>query len=319
MRSLRSDLRHRSTNLGFREVFWSVVGYELLTGGRKLDSGIGALKARMKKITVGSELTTHSVITYTGDEWNLLERIALETALMTYPEYLLRLRDWTTAVLTKAGRPTEDKMVHVAGNGTWEYVPDLSKFEHDGAAKLIRGLDYSQREEEESIAWYASQILRTVYSELEFLRPSAKPSSYSQTVAQSARRARQLALRPSAYQLGVLVERVRWKFRHEKAAIFGHAHEETRLSWQAAGATAQRRRGDETTSLIEPYFGEALEVIFRGRSPTRAELEQQKLSRIVRRIRLAGVKDKAVAGLSFSTLRRHIKKLLEARLSSTQD
>lgn len=102
----------------------------------------------MKKVTIGSGLTEHSVVTYTYQEWTELDRIVLNKALTTFPEYLGELRDWATRILTNAVHPAEDKLIRVANNGQWTYASDVSKFEHGGPAKLIRGLDYAQRGEE---------------------------------------------------------------------------------------------------------------------------------------------------------------------------
>jgi len=131
----------------------------------------------MKKTTIGSGLTAMSVLTFSFEEWiqkarenpNLLGEL-----LPTYPERLLRWRDWATRVLEEAHRPTDDKLIEVKSDGTWAYVSEIDRFAFVGpeSARLIAGLDYSDDEEEETKEWYASQILRWVNHELAHLRPN---------------------------------------------------------------------------------------------------------------------------------------------------
>jgi hypothetical protein len=262
----------------------------------------------MKKTTVGSGLTQMSVLTHSIEELVRTARedpTSLRKRLPTYPTHLLRWRDWATGVLEKAGRPTDNRLVEKK-RGTWAYASEVDPRLSGPLAgsRLIAGLDYSDNEEEETLEWYASQIIKLVDHELALSSVKKEfESPHSETIrlTPDQRRLANLASRGTACHLGCLVERVRWKFRYEKAALHGLARADSWKARQAAGASARRQRGHETAKHIE-------ELVINAVRKSPKSFLQGSDAQIIRRIRRLG--SKAEKKISDSTFYRHFKTIL---------
>ena len=261
----------------------------------------------MEKKTVGSGLTKRSVLTYSIDEWVQKAREGNEffaTALPTYPERLLSWRQWAVRVLESANCPTEDRLVELRSDGTWTYASGVDPPKTGRSLRLITGLDYSHDEEEATREWYASQILRLVNQEIARLRPNkggVRTHSQRRHRTPQERRLADLATRGSACQLGCLVERVRWKFRYEKAALQGLDRIDAWRPMQEASVRLRRAKGEQTARQIECLL---VDVAKKSSSSflQRPDLEIIDHIRKLRRISRQQISD--------STFRRHLKNIL---------
>jgi hypothetical protein len=260
-------------------------------------------RSGMKKRRVGSGLTGATQLVYPFAESYrkaVRSRQFLADALPTYPERLLRWRKWAIQVLSKAGRPTTDDFVQVREDGSWEPI-DMSSPPSE-RARVIAGLGYSDDEEERSREWYASRILRLINQELSPLK-SARRRNVVGRLKQSAdeRRLEELASRGRACELGSLIERVRWKFKHEEAALAGYRYKERQSASQRSATRANLLKGEMTAKRIKPLLDKAI-------SRSRIPLQRLRTSEIVRLIR--AIDRRAAEVFPASTLRRHIDLML---------
>lgn len=258
----------------------------------------------MRKL-VGSGLTRYAVDILPPDKWRkkaAQDPQFLARALSSYPERLLVWQKWATDVLAKAKRPTTNEPVVVGSDGTWtraEFLPNAQT----GKVRIKAGLSLSDEEEESSIEWYAAKILTLINHELDLLR-SQEPVAPPQAGEQEKRLA-ELASRGTAAELGATIERVRWKFSHESAALAGYQNMERTAEFQKRGAAAKRTAGTDKTLQIEPLYRRAL----KGSSKSLSALTVAAIVKLMLR-----VDPKQAKGWSPTTLRRHVERLRNSDL-----
>ena len=261
----------------------------------------------MARKSVGSGLTRFTENRLTGSEWlkaAATDQQFLARVLPTYPERLLQWRQWATKVLARAGRPTSDELVQIHSDGTWRPADETSK-SLEGNERMIAGLSYSDAQEESSIEWYASKILRLINVELALLRPQRRQSTGGRLSA-SERRLARLSSHAIACELGSTVERVRWKFAHEAAALAGYLQTERLAAFQKRGAETVRAKGAEKEKKLEPLFRAAIE---RSSKP----LNSLTVSSIIELMRK--IDPKVVKAVPPTTLRRYVERLCRKQRS----
>jgi hypothetical protein len=227
----------------------------------------------MKKERVGSGLTESTILTYSFDEWIQKAREDknfLRDALQTYPECLLSWRDWATRVLAKQPAKSDDLNA-----------------------------------EEETIEWYASQILRLVNDELALVQPCrVRTHSEMRPRTEEERLLADLASRATACRLGSLVERVRWKFRYERAAQREIARMKSWPAIQAQSVPARRELGAQNRKRIERLLDDTIK-----KSPK--SLINLPISQVVHEIER--VNPTSAREFPKTTLRRHLENILTSR------
>ncbi len=134
-------------------------------------------------------------------------------ALPTYSEKISRIEAWAEAILRTHNMPDHPGLVEVGSDGSWRWWNADSSLKSD--IKCWAAFTYAQQEEE-SEPWLASKAPEII----ETLRQSTEKGS----------------LNAAAIQLGVVVERHWWKFKHEGAALEGHRMMDGRQRGQPRGA-----------------------------------------------------------------------------------